>query len=247
MGKSSLRAGRRAGWAALAVTAVSVSLLAAPTPAAQSLGGPLAAAAETTPVPDPIPEDPIRSSLGLVLEEVQQFPRSEPTPAPTDARLMRHNRINFIGEIPDGTRRQYVPDLNGPLYLVDRGRQSLYLDVRATFPNFYSGRGMGSGFGFVTFHPEFERNGLFYTVHTEKWDGMAAQPTTYPAQTPLFSQSVVTEWTARDPDANTFRGTRREVMRLGYASQIHGDPADRLQPDGREGRRRLRPAVRRVR
>ena len=136
MGKSSLRAGRRAGWAALAVTAVSVSLLAAPTPAAQSLGGPLAAAAETTPVPDPIPEDPIRSSLGLVLEEVgSSSPGGEPTPAPTDARLMRHNRINFIGEIPDGTRRQYVPDLNGPLYLGrPRPAQSLYLDVRATFP-----------------------------------------------------------------------------------------------------------------
>ena len=33
---------------------------------------------------------------------------------------------------------------------------------------------------------------------------------------------MVTEWTARNPDANTFRGTSREILRLGFASQIHG-------------------------
>ena len=204
-------------WATAAAGALAVALI-APLPSA---GGATFAAAEPTPISDPIPEDPLRSNLGLVLEEYHQFPESEPTPPPTDARLMRHNRINFIGDVPDGTRRQYVPDLNGPLYLLDRGRERLYLDMKAEFPHFFSGRGLGSGFGFVTFHPDFEDNGLFYTVHTEKWDAMGSTPTTYPSQTPLFSHSVITEWTARNPDANRFSGTHREVLRLGFASQIH--------------------------
>src|SRR5688572_17695956 len=62
-------------------------------------------------IADPIPEDPVMSRLGLVLEEVATFPKSEPVPAPTDRRLMRHARINQLGEIPDGSKRLYVPDL----------------------------------------------------------------------------------------------------------------------------------------
>ncbi len=204
-------------WVTVAAGAL-VAALFAPTPSAQ--GNPAAVAGE--PVSDPIPEDPARSSLGLVLEEYHQFPKSEPQPAPTDARLMRHARINYIGDVPDGTRRQYVPDLNGPLYLLDRGQRSLYLDLKAEFPDFYSGRGMGSGFGFVTFDPEFEKNGKFYTVHTEKGGAADTKPTTYPAQPNTFMRGVVTEWTADDPDANTFTGSQREILRLGFASQIHG-------------------------
>ena len=72
-----------------------------------------------------------------------------------------------IGEVPDGSGRMYVPDLNGPLYLLEDGEPTVYLDVKARFPSFLSWRGLGSGFGFATFHPEFEDNGRFYTVHTE--------------------------------------------------------------------------------
>ena len=31
-------------------------------------------------------------------------------------RLARHARINYMGEVPDGSARMYVPDLNGKLY-----------------------------------------------------------------------------------------------------------------------------------
>ncbi len=181
-----------------------------------------APAADGEPISDPIPQDPVQSGLGLVLEEYHQFPKTEPFPAPTDKRLMRHARINFIGEVPDGSKRQYVPDLNGPMYVLDEGRRSLYLDVKARFPDFFSGRGMGSGFGFVTFDPEFEDNGRFYTAHTEQFGAIGTKPTTYPAQRNTFLHGVVTEWTASDPSANTFSGTHREILRLGFTTQIHG-------------------------
>jgi hypothetical protein len=214
---------RKSRWWVAAATGALAAALLAPAPTAQSAAGPAPAAAEGEPISDPIPEDPVRASLGLVLEEYHQFPKTEPTPAPTDHRLMRHARINYIGDVPDGTRRQYVPDLNGPLYLLDRGRRHLYLDLKEEVgADFFSGRGMGSGFGFVTFHPEFEKNGKFYTVHTEKFADLGSKPTTYPAQPNTFLHGVVTEWTARNPDANTFRGTSREILRLGFATQIHG-------------------------
>jgi len=157
-----------------------------------------------------------------VLEEFAQLPASTPNGPWTDARIgTRHNRINHVGEVPDGSGRLYVPDLNGDLYLLEDGEPSVYLDVLAQFPEFLSWRGLGSGFGFVTFHPEFAENGKFYTTHTENPSAPGQQ--TYPGQ-PLRSgsvQSVVTEWTADDPAADTFAGSHRELFRYRFASQIH--------------------------
>lgn len=170
----------------------------------------------------PIPPDPEPSSLGLVLEEYAQLPASVPNGSWTDVRLgARHNRINYIGEVPDGSGRLYVPDLNGNLYLLEDKQPTVYLDVAARFPQFMAWRGLGSGFGFVTFHPEFAENGKFYTTHTETPD--APGPQTYPGQPNSASavQSVVTEWTADDPSASTFSGTSREMFRFRFVGQTH--------------------------
>lgn len=170
----------------------------------------------------PIPPDPTRSTLGLVLEEYAQLPASTPNGPWTDVRLgARHNRINYVGEVPDGSGRLYVPDLNGNLYLLEDRQPTVYLDVEARFPEFMAWRGLGSGFGFVAFHPEFETNGKFYTTHTETPNAPGDQ--TYPGQ-PNSSgavQSVVTEWTADDPSADTFAGTSRELFRFRFVGQTH--------------------------
>jgi hypothetical protein len=39
--------------------------------------------------------------------------------------------------------------------------------VRSSAPDYWTERGLGSGLEFVTFHPDFAKNGRFYTVHTE--------------------------------------------------------------------------------
>jgi hypothetical protein len=175
-----------------------------------------------TPITDPIPTSPEPSTLGLVLEEYAQLPASAPNGNWTDARIgTRHNRINYIGEMPDGSGRQYVPDLNGTLYLLEGDQQHEYLDFVDRFPHFLSWRGLGSGFGFATFHPEFADNGKLYTVHTETPDSPGES--TYEPQ-PLGGSSVtsvVTEWTADDPSADTFSGTSRELFRFRFGGQIH--------------------------
>ncbi|MDF9714552.1 PQQ-dependent sugar dehydrogenase [Nocardioides sp. ChNu-153] len=219
-----MRSTRR--WAAAAATALVVGLI-----------GPTTSAGAGTDdrIADPVPNDPAQAALGLVLEEHHQFPRTETVPPATDYRLQRHARINHIGDVPDGSGRQFVPDLNGPLYFLEDGEEQVYLDVRAQFPDFFSGRGMGTGFGFATFHPEFETNGVFYTVHSEQFGAIGTKPLTYPGQSREFSHSVVTEWTAEDPTADTFTGTRREVMRLGFFSQIHAIQQIDFNPTARPG------------
>ena len=160
---------RKLKWCILTTAALLAPLLAVP-PAAQ--------ARDDAPILDPIPDDPAPSGLGLVLQEVAQLPKSEPSGPPSDPRLIRWNRINHVGEVPDRSGRLYVPDLNGKLYLLDKKTraQRVYLDVGATFaPDFYSQAGLGQGFGFVAFHPDFARNGKFYTAKGEK---ITAKPET---------------------------------------------------------------------
>jgi glucose/arabinose dehydrogenase len=173
------------------------------------------------PIYDPIPQQPIQSGLGLVLTEFATFPQSTPTPEPIDTRLMRRARINTMVELPDQSGRMAVPDLNGMLYLVRNGTPGAYLDVGSTFaPRFFSGRGLGQGFGYAAFHPDFARNGRFYTVHTE----LASTTRTIPdyAQPDADYQGIITEWTAKDPAANTFQGSHREVLRIGFTGRVHG-------------------------
>ncbi|MDT9592048.1 PQQ-dependent sugar dehydrogenase [Nocardioides zeae] len=216
------------------VAAGMLAALAAPATATGSAAGFTTTTGDER-ISDPVPEDPRASSLGIVLEEYHQFPETESVPPATDYRLQRHARINHIGDVPDGSGRQFVPDLNGPLYFLEDGEEQVYLDVRGQFPDFFSGRGMGSGFGFATFHPEFEDNGVFYTVHTEQFGAIGTKPLTYPGQSREFSHSVVTEWTADDPAADTFSGESREVMRLGFFSQIHAIQQIDFNPTARPG------------
>ena len=71
----------------------------------------------------------------------------------------------------------------------------------------------------LAFHPDFARNGLFYTVHAERAKGNPAAPNFIP---PGFTaadvnyHNIFTEWHAANPAASTFDGTRRELLRVGH-------------------------------
>jgi hypothetical protein len=187
------------------------------------------------PILDPIPERPVASGMALTVEEFVAFPKSSPTPTPVDSRLVRWARINQIGEIPDGSRRMFAADLNGSLFVIERRQPHLYLDVGRTFaPDFFSGRGLGQGFGFVAFHPDFNSNGKFYTVHTEAGSAIASKVPDLKPQSTTVYHGVVTEWTARNPSGAIFEGQRREVLRLGFAGQVHGIQQIDFNPTARK-------------
>ncbi|WP_243695264.1 PQQ-dependent sugar dehydrogenase [Agromyces protaetiae] len=172
---------------------------------------------------NPLP-DPIASSLGIVVTELAQLPRSSTTPATQDQRLIRYNRITHLDEVPDGSGRLMVPDNNGTLYLVNKttGQYSAYLDVRQRFvDNFHNSAGLGTGLGSAEFHPGFAQNGLFYTVHTEGGTALQQDAPDFPAFGNTAYHSVVTEWKATNPAANVFAGTQREIMRIPFPGQVH--------------------------
>ena len=189
-------------------------------------------AAPSPPLPDPKPD-----GLTIALTAFAQLPPSKTSPpVPRGDKLDRHNRINYLGELPDGSGRLYVPDLNGTLYFLRDGKPTTYLDLAAEIgSNLWTSRGFGSGFGFVAFHPDFARNGIFYTVHTEAGGALAAEEPDLGPSADAVVHGVITEWTAEDPRADSFSGGRREVMRLAFPGYIHGIQQISFSPDAKAG------------
>jgi hypothetical protein len=122
-----------------------------------------------------------------------------------------------VRDLPDG--RRFANDQRGILYLLDAdNRPSVYANVAEAFPHAIYSR-LESGFIGFEFHPEFQRNGLFYTVHGEHAMG---NPSSLDFIPPGFTEAdathhnVITEWRATNPAANTFEGTRRELLRVAH-------------------------------
>ena len=129
-------------------------------------------------------------------------------------------RPNYVRDLPDG--RRFVNDSRGRFYLIDRANQlTIYADVAAAFPYAVYNR-LVSGFSGFTFHPEFAKNGLFYSVHGERGPGNPSAPNFIPpGYTPdqVTYHNVITEWRATNPAAATFEGTRRELLRVAHIVQ----------------------------
>ncbi|XOV92268.1 MAG: PQQ-dependent sugar dehydrogenase [Bacteroidota bacterium] len=151
------------------------------------------------------------SNLTLDLEEQFIVPASAENPPLA--------RINKMSAINGG--RVFLHDLNGKLYeVVNKTELREYLDLSAEFENFIHSPGLGSGFGSWAFHPDFEKNGLFYTTHTEKKNSAPADYSV-PDSIGVALQGVLVEWKADDPKAGKFTGSHRELMRVDMVSVIH--------------------------
>lgn len=161
--------------------------------------------------------------LGLAVEirEVARLPDTRGLrPPDQDVTPAGWARPNYVRDLPDG--RRFANDSRGFLYLVGRdGKSTVYADVGATFPLAVYNR-LVSGFSAFTFHPEFAENGLFYSVHAERVAGNPAVPDFIPpgfAAADVTYHNVITEWRAGNPAANTFSGTRRELLRVAHIVQ----------------------------
>ena len=167
---------------------------------------------------DPIPEPILPSGKTVGLEDVLQAPRSTRND-PQGARA----RLNYLSHAGDGSDRVFVNDMVGQLYVFDGSSVSpvlsTYLDLSVELADFHS-TGWSDGFNTFAFHPAFAQNGKLYTVHSET--AGAGRPTfPNPRRIGPAYQSVVLEWTAEDPRANTFSGTRRELMRIDQPRTNH--------------------------
>jgi hypothetical protein len=138
--------------------------------------------------------------------------------------------VSYVRDLADG--RRFANDSRGFLYLLDGDNQpSLYADVAAAFSLGFYGS-LQSGFIGFEFHPEFAKNGLFYTVHGERAEGNPAAPHFIPpgfTQADVTFHSVVTEWHATNPAASVFEGTHRELLRAGHVVEFFRHPIGHLE------------------
>ena len=163
---------------------------------------------------NPIPEPIKTSNLTLVLDEVLTVPASAEDPP-----LARINKLLAI----DGAsgERLFLHDLRGTLYEIRDDQPQVYLDVTTQLPDFIDNPGYGTGLGSFAFHPDFMGNGLLYTTHTEP-QGTAQADFALPDSLEAALQWVLVEWKTDDPQAESFTGTPRELLRVDMRGPAHG-------------------------
>lgn len=170
---------------------------------------------------NPIPEPVVKKGLAVEIKDYVRLPETRGMrPADQDVNPSGYARVSFVKDAPDG--RRFANDSRGFFYIIGKDNQThLYADVTKAFPNAIYNR-LESGFIGFAFHPEFARNGLFYTIHSEKGPGNPKTPDFIPIGYGLKDvtyHNVITEWHATNPAADTFEGTRRELLRHAHVVQ----------------------------
>ena len=194
----------------IALVGVLVILLAAGWMHGQTTSNPIT----SNPIPAPIE----KRGLAVQIKELVRLPDTRGMHPNDDVNPAGWARISFVRDLPDG--RRFANDSRGILYLLDASnRSSVYLNFAELFPHAVYNR-LESGLIGFTFHPEFARNGLFYTVHAERAAGNPAKPNFIPPgfrPEDVTYHNVITEWHATVTSANKFAGTRRELLRDAHA------------------------------
>ena len=163
---------------------------------------------------DPI-TDPIQlSKLILDVKKLTQFPSSSDS---NRSPLTRITKLDF----QPGTGSNFIVDLRGKLFKLKKGRPIVYMDIKQLRPRFISEPGLATGFGSFAFHPDFSKNGLLYTTHTES-RGSGKPDFAYQDSIKVELQWVLTEWKATNPKEDSFDGTGRELLRINMVSGAHG-------------------------
>jgi len=150
------------------------------------------------------------------------------------------SRMNVLRSEPDNAplakSRFFVDDQNGTLYILDKASKKFtpYLHFVEIFPKFVSDTGNTAGIISIAFDPGYAKNGKFYTVHVEKpemegsatptnahlstldLNGYTTTPAVNPPAGPVHLESVLIEWKDTNIRNDTFEGTARELLRVGY-------------------------------
>ncbi|HZZ57672.1 MAG TPA: PQQ-dependent sugar dehydrogenase [Opitutaceae bacterium] len=166
---------------------------------------------------------PVRTTrLVVELQDVAQLPR---LPGRTP-----YKGITLVRADPRAPGGLLVLDLMGVIYQVRHGQIGVFLDMRRTFPEFAWEPGVATGLGSFALHPDFVRNGLFYTTHAERFrhspaiNGGDIPPDVPPGATPPL-EWVLTEW-------NLHTGSHRQVLRFVTPTTAHAAQEIAFAPVG---------------
>lgn len=174
---------------------------------------------------NPIPEGIEMSKLVIDMDLVTQMPGSSQQKPLT--------RITKFYPHPD-TKELYVLDLRGKLYRLRNNQPMVYMNMAELMPAFINVPGHATGFGSFAFHPEFKKNGLLYTTHTEA-PGSAKADFFYADSIKVTLQWVVSEWKSDEPGSFPFNGKRRELIRINMVNQSHGVQEVTFNPFAKTG------------
>lgn len=174
---------------------------------------------------NPIPEGIQQSDLVVGLKLVTQIPAS--------AKKGPQTRITKLDFIPH-SERLFMVDIRGKLYELQNDQSRVYLDMAKEKPKFIDQPGLATGFGSFAFHPEFLKNGLLYTSHTEP-AGSATADFHYADSIPVALQWVVSEWKTEQPASFPFTGKSRELFRIDMVTGMHGVQELTFNPNAQPG------------
>lgn len=163
-------------------------------------------------IKDPIPEKIEASDIQADLEELVQMPAtSDKEP------LTRISKMDWVNP----AKSWFVLDQRGKLYKLKNQKPITWLEIAKWKPNFINEPGLATGFGSFAFHPDYARNGIFYTTHSE---AAHTKKTDFaiPDSVKQTLQWVLCEWKTSDPLAEPFKGSCRELLRIDMVSGIHG-------------------------
>lgn len=166
---------------------------------------------DTNDIKNPIPEAIKTSDLVVGVDSVTQIP-----PSSDKMPLTRIIKLDY----QPNTGELFILDLRGKLYKILNGKPKVYMDIATLKPKFIHQPGLATGFGSFAFHPEFAKNGILYSTHTEP-PGSAKADFDYPDSIPVTLQWVLTEWKT-DPATFPFSGKSREIFRINMPGSIHG-------------------------
>ncbi len=176
-------------------------------------------------IKNPIPEKIPASDILVDLELFAQIP-----PSSDKEPLTRISKMDWVKPI----KSWFVLDQRGKLYKLINKKAETWLDISKWKPAFINQPGLATGFGSFAFHPDYARNGIFYTTHTEAAHSKKAD-FAIPDSIKQTLQWVLCEWKAADPNASSFSGTCRELMRIDMVSGIHGVQEIIFNPKSKQG------------
>ena len=198
------------------------------------------------PLVDPIPERIVKGDLVVAVAPFVRAPRSiDPPNAPrhiNDA----YARIQYLLPILDSSGRLVFNDLRGQLYVTDTAGcpPAMYLDLRRQDVDFYNDLyPQEAGLLGFAFHPQFAAEGtlgygkLYLAFSAGPDSGVAdyLDKSNDVHESSEAQESVVWEFTAADPTANVFRGTSREVLRVGQFDSTHNVGTLAFNPTAQPG------------
>src|SRR5450432_213814 len=163
-------------------------------------------------IKNPVPEKIMASTIQVGLDLISQLPASSDKQP-----LTRISKMDWVGP----AKTWFILDQRGKLYKQVNKKEILWLDISKWKPDFINQPGLATGFGSFAFHPDYARNGIFYTTHSE---GPHSKKADFPIPDSIKQtlQWVLCEWKASDPMAPAFKGTCRELMRIDMVAGIHG-------------------------